>query len=67
MAFLGLISSILLVVGGLNWGLIAVLDMDLVQVLFGGFGSFVTDIVYGLVGLSAVYHIIQGKVFPIED
>ncbi len=67
MAFLGLISSILLVVGGLNWGLIAVLDMDLVQVLFGSFGDMVTDLVYGLVGLSAVYHVIQGKAFPIED
>lgn len=63
MHLLNLLSSVLLVVGGLNWGLVAVLDMDLVQMLFGNFG-IVTDIVYGLVGLSAVHYIMQGKLIP---
>ncbi|MCE2928698.1 MAG: DUF378 domain-containing protein [Candidatus Caenarcaniphilales bacterium] len=58
----GTLASILLVVGGLNWGLVGVLHMDLVQMLFGHFGM-IADLVYGLVGLSAIYHILQGKVF----
>ncbi len=62
MHLINLISSILLVVGAINWGLVGLLDMDLVQILFGQFG-IVADIVYGLVGLSGVHYIMQGKLF----
>lgn len=62
MHFINLISSILLVVGAINWGLVGLLDMDLVQILFGQFG-IVADIVYGLVGLSGIHYIVQGKLF----
>lgn len=62
MHLIGKISSLLLVVGAINWGLVGLLDMDLVQILFGQFG-IVTDIVYGLVGLSGVHYIMQGKLF----
>lgn len=43
----------LLVVGGLNWGLVALFNMNLVETIFGGMG--LTNIVYVLVGVSAVY------------
>lgn len=43
----------LLVVGGLNWGLVALFNMNLVEAIFGGMG--LTNIVYILVGVSAVY------------
>lgn len=43
----------LLVVGGLNWGLVALFNMNLVETIFGGIG--LTNIVYILVGVSAVY------------
>ena len=56
------LSPILLVVGAINWGLFGLLDMDLVQILFGQFG-IVADIVYGLIGFSGVHYIIQGKLF----
>lgn len=62
MHLINLISSILLVVGAINWGLVGLLDMDLVQILFGQFG-IVATIVYGLVGLSGVHYIMQGKLF----
>ena len=62
MHLIKLLSSILLAVGAINWGLVGLLDMDLVQILFGQFG-IVTDIVYGLIGLSGVYYIMQGKLF----
>ena len=48
----------LLIVGGLNWGLVAVAKFDLVAAVFGlefGETNAATRVVYGLVGLSAVY------------
>ena len=55
---LDLIALLLLVVGGLNWGLVAIARFDLVAAVagldFGETNAF-TRIVYGLVGLSAVY------------
>ena len=51
----------LLIVGGLNWGLVALAEFDLVAWIFGGmdFGetSAASRAVYGLVGLAAVYGI----------
>ncbi len=44
----------LLIVGGLNWGLIGLLDFNLVTFLFG-VGTWLTRIVYIVVGLSALY------------
>lgn len=43
----------LLIVGGLNWGLIGILNFDLVAFIFGG-GSLLARIVYTLVGVAAV-------------
>lgn len=48
------IALILLIVGGLNWGLYGFFGMDLVAVLFGGIPLLAT-IVYGAVGVSALY------------
>jgi len=48
----------LVVVGALNWGLVAIAEFDLVAELFGmtfGETSAITRIVYGLVGLSGLY------------
>ena len=50
----------LLVIGGLNWGLVAVAKFDLVAWIFGmdfGETNAASRIVYGLVGLAAVYGI----------
>ena len=55
---LDLIAVVLLIVGGLNWGLVAIARFDLVAALAGldfGETNALTRIVYGLVGLSAVY------------
>lgn len=45
----------LLVIGGLNWGLVGLFRFDLVASLFGGQGQVVARIIYTLVGLSALY------------
>ena len=51
------ITLILLIVGGLNWGLVGLLDFDLVAAIFGEM-STVSRIVYVLVGLSALWQIV---------
>ena len=55
-----IIVAVLLVVGGLNWGLVGLLNFDLVATIFGS-GSFLGNLVYILVGLSAIYQILQLK------
>jgi len=51
------LSLALMVVGGINWGLIGALDLDLVATLLGP-GTMASRIVYMLVGLGAVYGVI---------
>jgi len=58
MSKLTLLAGALVIVGGLNWGLVAIAEFDLVATLVGlefGETNAVSRIVYGLVGLSAVY------------
>jgi uncharacterized membrane protein YuzA (DUF378 family) len=57
---LDILAAVLLVVGGLNWGLVAIVKFDLVAAIFGlDFGQVNAGsrIIYGLVGLAAVYGI----------
>jgi uncharacterized membrane protein YuzA (DUF378 family) len=57
---LDLLAIALLIVGGLNWGLVALGEFDLVATLFGldfGETNAASRIVYGLVGLAAIYEI----------
>lgn len=59
MKSLDLLAIVLLIVGGLNWGLVAFFNFDLVAALTGagGFGTknVLGVVVYALVALSAVY------------
>lgn len=51
------VATALLIVGGLNWGLVALAKFDLVAWLFGedfGQTNVASRIVYGLVGVAAV-------------
>jgi len=50
------IALVLVIVGGLNWGLVGLAKFDLVAAIFGSM-SVISRIVYGLVGLSAIYMI----------
>lgn len=54
---LNLTTLILLIIGGLNWGLVGLFNFDLVAALFGE-GSALSRIVYILVGLSAVWQLV---------
>lgn len=57
-----ILAAVLLVVGGLNWGLVALAEFDLVAAIVGlSFGetNAASRVIYGLVGLAAVYQIVQ--------
>ncbi len=56
---IGWIAFILVVVGGLNWGLVGLFNFDLVAAIFGAM-STISRIVYVLVGLSAIYFLMKG-------
>ncbi len=51
---LDMIAMILVLIGGLNWGLVGAFNFNLVDTIFG-VGGIVSMIVYILVGISAIY------------
>jgi len=54
MKSLGTLANWLLIVGGLNWGLVGVANTNVVTMILGD-GSMLTTLVYVAVGASAVY------------
>lgn len=52
------IAMTLLIIGGLNWGLVGFLNIDLVATLFGSM-TLISSIIYILVGLAAIYAIVM--------
>lgn len=50
------IALILVIIGGLNWGLVGIFKFDLVQAIFGSI-PVLRDIIYILVGIAALYTI----------
>ena len=62
MKTLDVATAALVIVGGLNWGLVAIAEFDLVATIVGlefGETNALSRIVYGLVGLAAVYQVAQ--------
>jgi uncharacterized membrane protein YuzA (DUF378 family) len=51
------LALILVIIGAVNWGLIGLLQFDLVASLFGGQSAWLSRIVYSLVGLAGLYTI----------
>ncbi|MEX5747779.1 DUF378 domain-containing protein [Massilia sp. X63] len=56
MSALDYLAMVLLIVGGLNWAMVGLFDVDMVATIFGT-GSPATRIVYVVVGLAALYSI----------
>jgi hypothetical protein len=57
MKALNKITLFLIIVGGLNWGFVGLLNFDLVAAIFGEM-SVLSRIIYTLVGASALYQIV---------
>ncbi|MBE5821008.1 MAG: DUF378 domain-containing protein [Clostridiales bacterium] len=56
MKFLNMLILTLAIVGCLNWGLIGLFNFNLVESLFGSF-SWLTTLIYILVGIAGIYSI----------
>lgn len=49
------IAMLLLIIGGINWGLVGIFQFDLVAFLFGGSAAIISRIIYVLVAISALW------------
>ncbi|MCR4861957.1 MAG: DUF378 domain-containing protein [Ruminococcus sp.] len=49
------LALILLIIGGINWGLVGIFELDIIAWLFGGSASIISRTLYILVALSAVW------------
>ena len=56
MKVLDIIVAILLIIGGLNWGLVGFFGYDLILTVFG---SVVSKVIFAIVGLSGVYTFVR--------
>jgi len=50
------LAMVLMIIGGINWGLVGLMNIDLVATIFGDMTT-ASRVVYALVGLSALYSI----------
>ena len=48
------IALVLLIIGGLNWGLVGLFNFNLVAFLFDGFSVIISRVIYAIVGIAAV-------------
>lgn len=58
MKTLNIVTLVLVIIGGINWGLVGLAQFDLVAAIFGGQDATLSRVVYVLVGLSALWQII---------
>lgn len=49
------IALILLIIGGINWGLVGIFQFDIIAWLFGGAGSLISRTLYIIVAISAIW------------
>lgn len=49
------LALILLIIGGINWGLVGIFRFDLVAWLFGGSDTILSRAIYIIVAISAIW------------
>lgn len=52
---LDILALILVIIGGVNWGLVGIFQFDLVAWIFGGQDAMLSRIIYTLVGIAALW------------
>lgn len=57
MKIMNIITLLLIIIGGINWGLVGLFQFDLVAALFGGEDAALSRVVYIFVGLSAIWQL----------
>lgn len=55
MKTINVVTLLLVIIGGINWGLVGFAQFDLVATIFGGQDAMLARVVYALVGLSAIW------------
>ena len=60
------IALAVLIIGGINWGLVGLFDFNLVAFLFDGFSTMISRIIYSLVGIAAIVTAVAWAI-PDED
>jgi uncharacterized membrane protein YuzA (DUF378 family) len=59
---------VLVIVGGVNWGLVGLFQFDLVAAIFGGPDAALSRIIYILVGASALWQLVAlGRAFSTDE
>lgn len=57
------VALALIIIGAINWGLIGFFQFDLVAALFGGMASWISRIIYTVIGIAGLYSLtLFGKV-----
>ena len=51
------IALVLLIIGGLNWGLVGIFNFDLVAFICGGGATVAARIIYAVIGITALWSI----------
>ena len=64
--WLDVLALLLVIIGGINWGLVGFFRFDLVSFIFGDM-SMITRIVFAIVGLAAIYSIVLFWKLRTED
>lgn len=49
------IALVLLIIGGINWGLVGIFQFDLVAWIFGGTGAILSRVVYVIIALAGIW------------
>jgi len=60
------ICLVLIIIGGINWGLVGFLDYNLVDSIFGS-GSMMARVIYAIVGIAAIALIVGKLSMPMMD
>ncbi|KLI99277.1 DUF378 domain-containing protein [Luteimonas sp. FCS-9] len=58
MKTINIVTLVLVIIGGINWGLVGLAQFDLVAAIFGGQDAPLARAVYVLVGLSALWQLV---------
>ena len=58
MKYVGSVALVLVIIGGLNWGLVGFFDYNLVDSIFG-VGSALARVIYAVVGLATIWVLVD--------
>lgn len=61
------IALVILIIGGLNWGLVGLFDFNLVGFLFDGISEIISRVIYSLVGLAGIASIVTWAIPETEE